>query len=337
MPWATTARADRMAQRMDRAHAGAARLADAGQVRRHEHLRAGLDVRAVVDGAREPRPAVRMTWSAIASANGFGLRDRSDSSEWVIASTPVAAVASGGRPDGQLRVEDRGDRQDARVADVGLSTGDLVGDDAEGIRLRSRTCGRRDGDDRQTRQRGPRGDSRARARRRRSRRGARRPSRRPSRSRRRPGGRPCHSGPRSPARRSPARREAVPGFGSTPSKTGNSMPAAASTPTTRSMTPDRTTPRSVTTKARVPPASRDEVGEPIDRPRPRTGPDCAGPSRTTDRRARQADLRGRCRSRCRGGPSASAGSRRRGTSARSSGRRGCRRSRPRRSRARRGP
>ena len=39
-----------------------------------------------------------MTPSAIASANGFGLADRSDSSEWVIASIPVAAVAAGGRP-----------------------------------------------------------------------------------------------------------------------------------------------------------------------------------------------------------------------------------------------
>ncbi len=41
---------------------------------------------------------VRMTWNAIASANGFGLRDSIDSSEWVIASTPVAAVAAGGSP-----------------------------------------------------------------------------------------------------------------------------------------------------------------------------------------------------------------------------------------------
>ncbi len=41
---------------------------------------------------------VRITWSASASANGFGLRDSSDSSEWVMASTPVAAVAAGGRP-----------------------------------------------------------------------------------------------------------------------------------------------------------------------------------------------------------------------------------------------
>ena len=39
-----------------------------------------------------------MTPSAIASANGFGFAERSDSSEWVIASMPVAAVAAGGSP-----------------------------------------------------------------------------------------------------------------------------------------------------------------------------------------------------------------------------------------------
>ncbi len=39
-----------------------------------------------------------MTPRAIASANGFGLADSSDSSEWVIASTPVAAVTAGGSP-----------------------------------------------------------------------------------------------------------------------------------------------------------------------------------------------------------------------------------------------
>ena len=43
-------------------------------------------------------PTVRITPRAIASANGFGLADSSDSSEWVIASTPVAAVTAGGSP-----------------------------------------------------------------------------------------------------------------------------------------------------------------------------------------------------------------------------------------------
>ena len=47
---------------------------------------------------RSQVPIVRMTPRAIASANGLGLADSSDSSEWVIASTPVAAVADGGSP-----------------------------------------------------------------------------------------------------------------------------------------------------------------------------------------------------------------------------------------------
>ena len=92
-------RPDRMAQRVDQPDAGPARLAHPGQVRGEQHLRARLEVRAVGDGARAATsPIVRMTPSAIASANGFGLADRSDSSEWVIASIPVAAVAAGGRP-----------------------------------------------------------------------------------------------------------------------------------------------------------------------------------------------------------------------------------------------
>jgi hypothetical protein len=41
---------------------------------------------------------VRITPSAIASANGLPFRDSSDSSEWVIASTPVAAVTPAGNP-----------------------------------------------------------------------------------------------------------------------------------------------------------------------------------------------------------------------------------------------
>ena len=47
---------------------------------------------------RSQRSTVRMTPIAIASANGFGFADSSDSSEWVIASTPVAAVTAGGSP-----------------------------------------------------------------------------------------------------------------------------------------------------------------------------------------------------------------------------------------------
>ena len=75
---------------------------------------------------RSQVPIVRITPRAIASANGFGFADSSDSSEWVIASTPVAAVADGGRPDGQGRVQDRRDREQRRMADVALATGLLV-------------------------------------------------------------------------------------------------------------------------------------------------------------------------------------------------------------------
>jgi hypothetical protein len=42
--------------------------------------------------------AVRITWSASASANGSGFLDSRHSSEWEIASTPVAAVTAGGSP-----------------------------------------------------------------------------------------------------------------------------------------------------------------------------------------------------------------------------------------------
>ena len=93
------ARPDRVADRVDGADAGPALLADAGVVGGEEHPAARLEVRAVGDGAAAATPpTVRMAPSAIASANGFGFFDRSDSSEWVIASTPVAAVGSGGRP-----------------------------------------------------------------------------------------------------------------------------------------------------------------------------------------------------------------------------------------------
>ena len=92
------ARPDRVAERVDEPDAGPARLPDPGQVRGHQQLRARLEVRAVGDGPRQPLADGPDDPSAIASANGFGFRDSSDSSEWVIASTPVAAVAAGGRP-----------------------------------------------------------------------------------------------------------------------------------------------------------------------------------------------------------------------------------------------
>ena len=49
------ARPDRVAQRVDEPDARPARLADAGEVRGHQHLRARLEVRAVGDGPAQPR------------------------------------------------------------------------------------------------------------------------------------------------------------------------------------------------------------------------------------------------------------------------------------------
>ena len=82
---------------------------------------------------------------------------------------------------------------------------------------------------------------------------------------------------------------------------------------------------------------RDQLGERLDRADPEADPVAQGQLESADRRATDivSAPRGRGRRWCRGGRSASAGSRTRGTSARSSRRRGCRRSRPRRSRARR--
>ena len=91
------ARPDRVAEGMDEAHTGAARLPHPREVRGDEHLGSALrgrcrrGTRAAAIGA-----TVRMTCRAIASPNGFGLRESSDSIEWVIASTPVAAVTEGG-------------------------------------------------------------------------------------------------------------------------------------------------------------------------------------------------------------------------------------------------
>ena len=100
-------------------------------------------------------PTVRTTPIAIASANGFGFADRSDSSEWVIASIPVAAVTAGGRPTVRpgSRIVAIGSR--LGMADVALAPGRLVGDDAEAVRLRAGPGGRRDRDDRAARAPGP--------------------------------------------------------------------------------------------------------------------------------------------------------------------------------------
>ena len=135
-----TARPDRVAERVDEPDAGPARLADAGEVRGHQHLRARLEVRAVGDrAAAATSPTVRMTPSAIASANGFGLADSSDSSEWVIASIAGRGGRRRRQPDGQRRVEDRRHRQQRRMADVVLAAGRLVGDDAEAVASRRRS------------------------------------------------------------------------------------------------------------------------------------------------------------------------------------------------------
>ena len=48
-----------------------------------------------------------MTWSAMASANGLGLRESRLSSECVIASTPVAAVTAGGGVEAIDSVDER--------------------------------------------------------------------------------------------------------------------------------------------------------------------------------------------------------------------------------------
>ena len=92
------ARAERVPQRVNEADARATCLPHPGQMRRHEHLRARSrsDPSAIARGSHSW--TVRITPTAIDSANGLPFRDSSDSSEWVIASTPVAAVTPGGSP-----------------------------------------------------------------------------------------------------------------------------------------------------------------------------------------------------------------------------------------------
>lgn len=67
----------------------------------------------------------------------------------------------------------------------------------------------------------------------------------------------------------PAATVVVPGFGSTPSKMVDSMPAVERTPTTRPATPDRTTPGSVTTNARDAPTSWARPGSVASEPTPK--------------------------------------------------------------------
>ena len=185
-----------------------------------------------------PRPAaseatVRMTSSAMPSANGFGLRERRLSRQWVIASTPVAAVTAGGQADRELGVEDRDPRQHRRVADVPLAAGGLVGDHAIGVRLGARARGRRHGDQRQAREQllavvaqgehVPAVD--------RVERDRLAPS--PSTTRRRPRPRPPASSRTGASAWLPRRIDAAPGFGSTSAWTWAVMPPASSTSRTR--------------------------------------------------------------------------------------------------------
>ena len=219
------------------------------------------------------RPTVRMTPSAVDSANGFGLAERSDSSEWVMASMPVAAVDGRRQPDGQRRVEDRGDREQGRMADVALAAGRLVGDHAERIRLGAGPGGRRNGDEGTTggqrravvvelpdgqrvvggpqverlggvhrRAAADRHDDRAL-----EAEGAAAPPRHARRSRR--------PGSARPRRTSPVSR-----------------PASASTARTRSTTPERRTPGSVTTNTREPPAAATSSGSRAIAPTPKYDP-----------------------------------------------------------------
>ena len=326
-----------MAQRVDEPDARPARLADAGQVRRHEHLRARLEVRAVRDGRAQPRP----DRPDDAERHRLGERVRVGRQERFERVGHRVDAGRGGdgrrQADGQHRVEDRRDRQQRRDGRCSPCGRLLVRDDGEAS--------------------GPRRPSRRSSGPRRSGVRARGPGRRIRAPR--PAG-------RSSARRSMAfavsideppptgdddrpvepevaqrRRAALDGRGGRGSARPRrrrrvGMPAAArhsedrvddARPVAR--------PGSVTTKTREPPAAATTSGSRSIDPTPNS---------TRLRRTISNDRSAsrvmrpprRCRSRCRAGPSASAGSRTRGTSARSSPRRGCRRSRPRRSRARPG-
>ena len=251
---------------------------------------------------------------AIASANGFGLRDRRDSSEWVMRVDAGRGGRAGRQPDRQLGVQHRCDRQDARVADVRLPPGGLVGDHAVGVRLGARAGGRRHGDERQS-GRQPRfvvaeGQDVALVRGR----GARPPWRCPSTSRRRPGRRSCRGCRTRRARRSRARPTRSPGFGSTPSKMPTSIPPASSDRRTASMTPAERRRRH---RSRRTPAGRRRRGRARAAARLPPARSASGRARRCrgERSARVHQAIGTVSVECRAAPSASAGSRRRGTSA----------------------
>ena len=145
------ARSDRVADRVDRADAGPALLADAGVVGGEQHPAARLEVRAVGDGDRQPR----RDRPDRAEGDRLGERVRVLREERLERVGQRVDAGGGGRlgrqPERQLRVEDRELRQDALVADVALPPDRLVGDHAVGVRLGAGAGGRRDRDHRQTR------------------------------------------------------------------------------------------------------------------------------------------------------------------------------------------
>ena len=222
------------------------------------------------------------------------------------------------------------------MADVVLAADLLVGDDRERVRLRARPGGRRDRDDR------PAG--------RQVRAVVLRAPRQAARSRRTASIALAASIAEPPpiatttviveperARSAAAPRSTVaPRRGSARPRRSSTVDAAAGPRrSTRSATPAATTPGSVTMNAREPPAAATSSGSRAIAPDPEPHAVAQRRSRSAGRPAAviAAGPRGPGRRSCRGGPSASAGSRTRGTSARSSRRRGSRRSRPRRSRA----
>ena len=283
-------------------------------------------------------PTVRMTPSAIASANGFGLADRSDSSEWVIASIPVAAVTAGGRPTvrpgSRMVVTGSSDG----MADVVLAPDLLVGDDREAVRLGAGAGRRRDRDDRAGRASGPGRRTRA------PRPAGRWPparSMRLGRVHRRSAADRHDDRARQPERRAgaaaPRSTVAAAGFGSTSSKTAGREAGRRERVDDRIDDPGPPDARIGHDEGARAAGRGDHLGESLDRPDPEQDPVAQDHLELAVGQARHRDdLERPCRSRCRAGPSASAGSRPSGTSARSSARRGSRRPRPRRSRARRG-
>ena len=128
-------RPDRMAQRVDEPDASPARLADTGQMRCDEQLRAGLQIGPIGDRALQPgrnRPDHR-------KRHRLGERvrvAREQRLERMRHRIDTRRGRDGRRqPDGQGRIEHGPDRQQRRVADVILAADLLARDDAEGVGL----------------------------------------------------------------------------------------------------------------------------------------------------------------------------------------------------------